>query len=97
MSFDYQFRVNDRVRIVGGTYKRYGCGRVMSETKFKVKILVDHINSQHNLMKTSVVVTPNNSCKRSNDECSMVDLRHEIRKLQMEISRLRIAVEEQKK
>ena len=47
MSFDYQFRVNDRVRIVGGTYKRYGYGRVMSETKFMVKILVDHINSQH--------------------------------------------------
>ena len=97
MSFEFKFRVNDRVRIVGGTYKRYGYGRVMSETEFKVKVMVDHINCQKNLMKTSVVIARNNSYKRSNDECSTADLRYEIRKLQMEISRLRIALEDQKK
>ena len=88
----YDFKINQRVAIIGGSYKRYGHGKVVGQTKCKVMVDVDGLGKTRNLMKTSVkAMTIEENPNKHQD--TVEKLTEEIELLRLEIQRLRIAIQ----
>ena len=86
------YRINERVALIGGSYKRYGFGKVVGYTEFKVIVKIEGCGKTTHLMKSSVCKLPVRTAERNREDV-IERLTREVRELQHKVQRLRLAVE----